>query len=131
MTMGDAQAGRSAGPLRRLGASLLALARIRLELLAIEVQEEAQRIAELVFWSVVAGLLASFALVFVTLFITVLLWDSQRLLALGLAAGVFVSLACLGVWRLRQLLNAGSSLFDSSIGELRDDGQALAGPDAR
>ena len=35
------------GPLRRLGASLLTLGRIRLELLAIEVQEEKDRIAGL------------------------------------------------------------------------------------
>lgn len=49
------------GPLRRLGASLLTLGRIRLELLAVEVQEEKERIAGLVLWAVLAALLAGFA----------------------------------------------------------------------
>ncbi|MCP6237395.1 phage holin family protein, partial [Klebsiella pneumoniae] len=48
-------------PLRRLGASLLTLGRIRLELLAIEVQEEKEHIAQLVLWAVLAALLAGFA----------------------------------------------------------------------
>jgi uncharacterized membrane protein YqjE len=39
------------GPLRRLGSSLLTLGRIRLELLAIEVQEEKDRIAGLLLWA--------------------------------------------------------------------------------
>jgi len=72
-------------PLRRLGASLLALGRIRLELFAIEVQEEKDRIASLLLWAVVAALLVGFGLVMAVLLITVALWDTHRLLALGLA----------------------------------------------
>ena len=49
-------------PLRRLGASLLTLGRIRLELFAIEAQEEKERVAGLLLWAVLAALLAGFGL---------------------------------------------------------------------
>lgn len=113
------------GPVRRLGASLLTLGRIRLELLAIEVQEEKARIAALLFWAAFTAILAGFALVFVALTLTVLLWDSHRLLALGLSAGVFVAVAAAGVWKLRCLTRQGHTLFASSLAELRRDAAAL------
>ena len=113
------------GPVRRLGASLLALGRIRLELLAIEVQEEKERISALLLWTVLTALLASFGLVFVALCITVALWDTHRLAALGAGAVVFVALAGVGALRVRRLTGGGSTLFKTSIAELRDDAAAL------
>lgn len=113
------------GPVRRLGASLLALGRIRLELLAIEVQEEKERIAALLFWAVLAALLAGFGAVFVALAVTVALWDTHRLAALGVGALLFVALALLSALRVRRLAGEGSTLFQSSIAELREDSAAL------
>jgi|PlaIllAssembly_1097288.scaffolds.fasta_scaffold275365_2 uncharacterized membrane protein YqjE len=118
------------GAVGRLSASLVALGRIRLELLAIEVQEEKERIAAMLVWAVVAAFLGCFALVFLSLFITVLLWDSHRLLALGGFAALFLVLAGIGVLRLRELFGAGSSLFQSTIAELREDSRALKQPPA-
>jgi len=116
------------GMFRRLTASFIALGRVRLELLAIEVQEEKERIAAMLAWAVVTAFLAGFALVFVALFVTVALWDSHRLLALGGFSALFLGLALWGLLRLRQLMAMGSSLFQSSIAELRDDSRALREP---
>jgi uncharacterized membrane protein YqjE len=116
---------RVSGPLRRLGASFLALGRIRLELLAIEVQEEKDRIASLLLWSVLTALMAGFGAVFVALFVTVALWDTHRLAALGVAAAVFVGLAVLGAMRVKRLAGSGTTLFQTSIAELRADSAAL------
>ena len=113
---------------RRLTASFIALGRVRLELLAIELQEEKERVAAMLAWAAVTALLAGFALVFVALFVTVALWDSHRLLALGGFSALFLGLALWGVLRLRQLMAMGSSLFQSSIAELRDDSRALREP---
>ena len=118
------------GVFRRLAASLLALGRIRLELLAIEVQEEKERIASMLVWAVVTAFLGCFALVFVALFVTLALWDSHRLLALGLFAALFVGLALMGVIRLQRLFGQGSSLLQSTIAELREDSRALRDPPA-
>lgn len=116
---------RVSGPLRRLGTSFLALGRIRLELLAIEVQEEKDRIASLLLWAVLTALVAGFGAVFVALFVTVALWDTHRLLALGIAAAVFIGLAVLGAVRVTRLAGSGSTLFQTSIAELRADSAAL------
>ena len=116
---------------KRLAASLIALGRIRLELLAIEAQEEKERIAAMLVWAVVTAFLGGFALVFIALFVTLALWDSHRLLALGGFAALFVLLASWGALRLHQLMGKGSSLFHSSIAELRDDSRSLREPPAR
>ena len=116
---------RVSGPLRRLGASFITLGRIRLELLAIEVQEEKDRIVLLLLWAVLTALMAGFGAIFVALFITVALWDTHRLAALGVVAAVFIGLAVLGAMRMKRLAGSGSTLFQTSIAELRADSAAL------
>ncbi len=113
------------GPLRRLGASMLTLGRIRLELFAIEAQEEKERIASLLLWAVLAALLAGFGLLMVILLITVALWDSHRLLALGAGTAVLVAAAAVAVSKVKALIDQPASLFQASIGELRADADAL------
>jgi uncharacterized membrane protein YqjE len=113
------------GPVRRLGASLVTLGRIRLELLALEIQEEKDRVTSLLFWAVFTALLACFGVVFIALFATVALWDTHRLAALGVAAAVLVCLAVLGGVRLQRLVARPATLFQSSIAELRQDSAAL------
>lgn len=112
-------------PLRRLGASLMTLGRIRLELFAIEAQEEKERIASLLLWAVLAALLAGFGLLMVILLITVALWDSHRLLALGGGTVVLVAAAAVAVMKVKALIDQPASLFQASIGELRADADAL------
>ncbi|MCE4555680.1 phage holin family protein [Roseateles cellulosilyticus] len=113
------------GPLRRLGASLLTLGRIRLELLAIEAQEEKERIAQLLLWAVLAALLAGFAVLMALVLAIVALWDSHPLLALGGACVVLVVAAALALRQLKSLVAQPSTLFQASIAELRDDADAL------
>jgi uncharacterized membrane protein YqjE len=113
-------------PLRRLGVSLLTLGRIRLELFAIEAQEEKERIASLLLWAVLAALLAGFGLLMGLVLVTVALWDSSyRLLALGGGTVVLVAAAVVAVLKVKGLINQPASLFQSSIGELRQDADAL------
>ncbi|MFN3860538.1 MAG: phage holin family protein [Roseateles sp.] len=112
-------------PLRRLGASLLTLGRIRLELFAIEAQEEKERIASLLLWAVLAALLAGFGLLMLLLLVTVALWDSHRLLALGGGTVVLVAAAAVAVVKVKALIDQPASLFQASIGELRADADAL------
>jgi uncharacterized membrane protein YqjE len=111
---------------RRLGASLLRLGRIRLELLAIEVQEEKERLAALLFWTVLAALAAAFGLVFVALAVTVLLWDTQpRWVVLAVAATAFLALAGVAARQFARAKAGGPSLLRASVQELRRDADAL------
>lgn len=111
--------------LRRLGISVLALGRIRLELLAIEIQEEKQRLAALLFWAVLSALLAGFGLVFVALWLTVALWDEHRLAVLGSFSAVFVVACVFAGLRLRRLVHDASPPFEASLAELRGDAGGL------
>ncbi len=113
------------GSLRRLGASLVALGRIRLELLTIEIQEEKERLALVLFWAVLTALLCGFGLLFLALCITVAWWDTQRLAALAVCCAAFVVLALIGAMRLRGLLSKGAAPLSASLGELRDDENGL------
>lgn len=113
------------GPLRRLGTSLLTLGRIRLELLAIEAQEEKERIAGLALWAVLAALLAGFGLLMLLLLIVVALWDSHRLLALAGATVVLLAAAAAALAKLKGLLAQPTTLFQASLAELREDADAL------
>jgi len=113
------------GPLRRLGASLLTLGRIRLELFAIEAQEEKERIASLLVWAVLAALLAGFGLLMGLVLVTVVLWDSHRLLALAGGTAVLVVAAVVATRKVKGLIDQPATLFQSSIGELRADADAL------
>lgn len=126
---GGAPASLSASA-RRLGASFLALGRIRLELLAIEVQEEKERAVAILFWAVLSALVGGFGLVFGALLLTVALWDSHRLLALGLSSGLFIALAAFGLWRIRHLSSGGATLFSASLAELAADERVLRGAGA-
>jgi uncharacterized membrane protein YqjE len=117
----------SVGALRRLASSVLAMGRIRLELFAIEVQEEKRRVAAVLFWAVLAALAVGFAAVFVAVWLTVLFWETHRALVIGLAGVAWVTLAAVAVVRLRALLAAPSTLFAESLGELRRDEDMLRG----
>ncbi len=129
--MSDAKEPVSA-PLRRLGVSLLTLGRIRLELFAIEAQEEKERIASLLLWAVLGALLAGFGLLMLLVLVTVALWDTPyRMVALGGGTALLVVAAVVAVLKVRKLIAQPASLFQSSIGELRADADALrrrAGP---
>lgn len=97
----------------------------RLELLAVEVQEEKLRIATFLFQVVVAAILFGAMLVFAVTWLTVLFWESHRLWALGLG---FLFLGLTGLWMARQAartFSRGTRLFVDSLAELRRDRESL------
>ena len=111
--------------LRGFAATSVALLRTRLELLKVEAQEEVGRVTSLLFWGVAAVLLGVSGLVFLALFITVLLWDSQRLLALGVFSALFLAATGVAVGMVWRLVGRRSQLFAASLAELRRDEVAL------
>ena len=110
----------------RLLSTLTAIGRNRLSLLAVELEEERNRVLAVLAWGAVALLLLVFGLVFVALLIAVVLWDSHRLLALGGIAVAFLGGAGLCWWQATRIRRDGGSLFAASLGELAQD-QALLG----
>jgi uncharacterized membrane protein YqjE len=111
--------------LRGFAATSAALLRTRLDLFKLEAREEVGRVSGLLLWGVAAVLLGVAGLVFLAVFLTVLFWDSHRLLALGIFAALFLGAAGLAVATALRLLRQGSQLFAASLAELRRDEDAL------
>lgn len=81
--------------LKQLVATVVALVHTRLELFTTELQEEVQRAASLVLWSVVALLGAVLGLFFVGITI-IIAWEGERLLAAMLVTSGFLAIAAVG-----------------------------------
>lgn len=107
--------------LRGLAATLLGLAQVRLELLSVEAREEALRLGEILLYGAIALTMLSVGVAFLAIFLTVLLWDSHRLLALAVFATLFLSGGIVAAWAARDRVRQGSRLFTESIRELQKD----------
>ena len=107
--------------LRGLAATLLGLAQVRLELLSVEVREEALWLGEILLYGAIALTMLSVGVAFLAIFLTVLLWDSHRLLALAVFATLFLSGGFMAAWVARHRVRQGSRLFAESIRELQQD----------
>ena len=123
--MSDPAHARLGESLKGLADSGLATVQTRLELFSVELKEEKLRAGSFLFDTVLAALFIGFGFVFLLAFLTVLFWDSHRLLALGLGTtGLFIA----GVWaatRAAGRLRSGSRLFASSLAEIAQDREAL------
>lgn len=122
--MPDASPGLLAS-LRGFAATSVALFRTRLELLKVEAQEEVGRVAGLLLWALVAVLCGVLGIAFLGAFLTVLLWDSHRVLALGVFTALFLFAAAIAAAVALRLLRQGSHLFAASLAELSRDEAAL------
>jgi uncharacterized membrane protein YqjE len=105
----------------RVASTLVAMVGTRLELAAVEFQQEARRLLGYLAWSLLAMFLAAGSTMLIALFVILLFWDSYRLQAvagmaalLGMAAGAIVM-------SVRSRLDAQAPLFADTLAELRKD----------
>ena len=105
----------------RIASTLVAMVGTRLELAAVEFQEDARRLLGYLAWSMLAVFLAAGAVMLVALFVILLFWDTYRLQAVGAMALVLGAAAFLIVTSVRSKLNAQAPLFADTLAELRKD----------
>lgn len=86
---------------KALGVTFLALVRTRAELIAVELQEDRERIKEIFMLSLVSALFCALGLLLLAVFIVVYYWDSYRLQAIG---GVTLLYSGVGIWALVELV---------------------------
>lgn len=128
MTSGPRDEG-PAGAARALGSDLLALLRVRAELLGVELEEGNARRKRLLVLGGIATLFGAVTLQLVALFIVALFWDTHRL-----AAAAFVTLAYGGValwaWAsFREIVRNAPPPFSATLAEFRKDLEMLRGND--
>ena len=116
---------RLSSSLRGLASTVLELLHVRLELFSVEAQEEVLRVGALMMYGAVAVTFLSLGLTFLALFVTVALWDSHRLLALGVFTALVLVTGGVAAWLARARVLSGTRLFSASIEELRQDREEL------
>jgi len=111
--------------LRVLTATLLAMAHTRLELLSTELEEQWVWLSSLLAWALVGLFCAGLGVVLATLFVVLALWDTHRLLALGIPAILFLLGAALAWLVVLGKARAKPRLFAASLAELSKDHEEL------
>lgn len=111
--------------LRTLLATLIALARTRLELLATEIEDEKLRLAQLIAWACAAAILLALGLVMLSVFVLLLFWDHNRVLAAFAIAAVYLVLGAVIGIHVRNRAREKSRLFAASLAELAKDRDRL------
>ena len=114
--------------LRGLAKTFVALVQTRLEIFASEIDEERTRLARIVVLAVVAAFCLGLAIVLLALLVVVVFWDSNRLLAIGVIAGIFALGALVALVKLRAVVKHRPKFLSATLAELHKDAQDLERP---
>ena len=116
------------GPVREFARTLLSFALTRARLAATEVEEQALRLIEILIWLAAALFFLGIAVVFAAVLVVLAYWDSNRLLAAGLLAALFVSVGAGAAFFARQRLRERPKLLTATLAELERDRETLGHP---
>jgi uncharacterized membrane protein YqjE len=113
------------GTLRRMADVTLATIRNRLELLAVEVEEEKCRLVQALVLGAIAVALAVVTLTLLSLLVVIVFWDHGRIPAVAILSGLFGSGAVIAACSFRRCLAKGPG-FQSTLEELNKDRACLS-----
>ena len=109
----------------RLGATLIAMTQTRLELAAVEIEEESQRLLGYLMLGLLSLLLFGIAMLLVALVIILVFWESYRLeAAIGMAL-LFGGAAAFCAAKLKTSIAAKPRLLAATVAELNKDVNAV------
>ena len=121
-----ARAGGLLGSIKKLVATLVAIVQTRLQLLANEVHAEGLRFAQMLLLGAAAVFFLACGVLLLTLLVIVMFWDTNRLLAIGGFAVLYLAIGAGLAMAARARAAAGSRLFEASLGELKKDHDRLS-----
>ena len=102
------------------------IAQTRLELITVDVQIARAKLISLLVMIVSALFFLFFGLVMLALFIVIYSWESDRMTALALLTGGFLSIGLILALLIMQSLRTMPKLFEASIAELAKDRESLS-----
>jgi uncharacterized membrane protein YqjE len=112
--------------IKNLAATGVSIGQTRLELLSVDVQIARSKFISLLVMIVSALFFLFFGLVMLALLIVIYSWESNRVLALSLLTGTFISVGLILFLLVRQSLQNMPKLFEASIAELAKDQKELS-----
>lgn len=113
------------GSLRGLLDGLIGSAHDRLELLAVELHEEKHRLIQIFIWISAIVFLAMLAMVFASMAIVVLFWDTARVAVVCSLAGIYVAGLGAVVLGFKRYLKRQPKPFAATLSELRNDRECI------
>ena len=111
--------------IKNLAATGASIAQTRLELLSVDVQITRSKFLQSLVMIVSALFFLFFGLVMLALLIVIYGWESDRILALSLLTGAFISIGLILAAIVIQSLRTMPKLFEASIAELAKDAEEL------
>ncbi|MCO1462285.1 phage holin family protein [Burkholderia multivorans] len=115
------------GPLRRLVGSAIALLQTRLELVGIELAEEKERLMGVLFLGLAAMMLATMALISLTVLIAIAFWDTYRWQSLAGITALYAIGGIVCALKARSGLHDAPTVFDATLAELEKDRELFRG----
>ncbi len=112
--------------IKNLVATGASIAQTRLELLSIDVQIARSKFINLLVMIVCALFFLFICLVMLALLIVIYSWEADRMMALGLLTGAFLTIGLILALLIVQSLRTMPQLFEASITELAKDHEALS-----
>lgn len=119
--------------LRRLLATSLEVAQVRLELLGTELELEKRRIVDQLLRAAIALMALGVGTVLLCGFVLMLFWDNNRLAASGLLSALFLAVGAVLMYLARQSPEQSQHAFAASLTEIKRDRSELQPftPDAK
>ena len=113
--------------LQNLGDCALSTLQDRLRLLGVELQEEKLRVVQILFWVSAAILAGIMLLIFATLAVASLFWETARTEALTAIAGFYLLALAMVVFGFHRFLKSQPRPFDATLHELQRDRECIRG----
>lgn len=111
--------------LPRLGGALLEILRTRVEIVGTELEEERERLRELLLYGFWALFFSAMSLAFASLFVVFALDGRARLHALAGFAALYLLLGLVALLQMRRSQRERAHLFAATVAELQKDCAAL------
>jgi uncharacterized membrane protein YqjE len=112
--------------IKGLASTGASIAQTRLELLSLDVQIARSKFISLLVMIISALFFLFFGLVMLALLIVIYSWETDRMMALGLLTGAFLTVGLILALLIMQSLRKMPRLFEASITELAKDREVLS-----
>jgi len=113
--------------LRGLATTFVAVLQTRLEIFASELDEQRALLAKIALLAAVAAFCLGLAVILLVLLVVVWFWDTNRLLAIGVLAGLFAAGGIVSLLMLRATVRQRPKLLSATLAELSKDRAKLEG----
>jgi len=111
--------------LNSLAATFVAVLQTRADLISTEIEEERERLKEMILLTVVALFCVSLGALLFTLLVVVVFWDTHRLYVLGGFSIFYLALGLFAGWRARKKGLDKPKFLSATLSELAKDRERL------